>query len=119
MGLLPMNLGDFLQIAEDNDKRIWYFEREYMFELYTVSENVISYTELLKEGLNHERTFHSKPFIGSRPLPASLAVVNNYNFLYLNDQMSGKKVTDVPKHEEEQRENDTVERALPRYHRFF
>ena len=123
--LLPMNLDDFLKITEDNDRRIWHYERKDLFELYTVSEGVISYTELPKEGLNMERVFSSKPFIGSKPLPASLAVVNNYNFIYLNDQMQGPKTVSSPTEpeeeveEEEKIEPENIEGERPGYHSFY
>jgi len=120
MALLPMKLEDFVKIAEENDRRVWYFEKVNAFELYTVAESVISYAELPKEGLNMEKTFSSKPFIGSKSLPASLMVVNNYNIGYLQSQMIEPKMDSVPKHEEEEREEvDHVTGAVPDYHKFF
>ena len=82
--LLPIMLDDFLKIAEDNDRRIWHYERENKFELYVISDGVISYTEMPKAELNYERVFSSKPFLGSKKLPLSLKTVNNYNTDYIN-----------------------------------
>jgi len=105
--LIPILLDDFLTIARDNDRRIWYYERMDRFELYTVSDGVISYTEMPKEGLNYEKTFFSKPFIGSKKLPASLRIVNNYNTEVFDVMNTTPAVLDsVPKHEEDVRDEE-------------
>lgn len=106
---MPIKLDDFLEIAKDNDRRIWQYERETIFELYMVAENVISYTELPKEGLNYERVFTSKPFIGSKILPVSLKTINNYNIDSLNKQLNKQPVNSVPVYEEEMDEIQPTE----------
>ena len=100
--LFPMKIQDFLKIAEDNNRTVWYYETDNLFELYVISDNVISYTEMHKEGLNMEQTFSSKVFMGSKILPFSLRLVNNYNNAYLDSEKkrSVPKESSVPVHEE-------------------